>query len=712
MTNDNRPDTPDENTDPDTAAEALPVVLVDQPTDTPAATPPARPPIKRPIIPPWLRTWPSITAALRAWALLWLHTMAFHAVRLPVYGGRLLRRSPIGTGRLLRELVRWISDAEGHPVRVAMARQENAADYLKLAKLRDQRVKWRAILAATGLLALLVAVLVLRTLPGWASVAVLACLLGGLGYVGMPADQPLISRAVIAGRVQRLTSDVVVRALSVLGIAGISSALAKNQHAVGFTAPITRDGPGWRADIDLPGGVTAADVMERRAKLASGLGRPLGSVWLEGRPDVHPGRLILWAGDQDMNTTKQAPWPLARAGVADLFRPMPIGTDPRGRWVTLALMYTSVIIGAVPRMGKTMFLRLLLLIAALDVRCRLYVFDLKGMGDLTALAKVAHRYRAGDDRDDIAYILAALRELREEMRKRAKRIKALPPDVCPDSKITPQLADVQSLGLFPVVVAIDECHLLFDHPEHGEELAALCEDLVRRGPAAGIIVILATQRPDAKSIPTQISANAVVRICLKVMGQPENDMILGTGAYRNGLKATVFTVLDKGIAQVLGAGDEPQIVHGANINRPAAEEIADRAYSLRKTHGFLTGYATGVENPPEIHEQDTVRALLANILAVIPEDIERMWNETVVDRLAELRPATYGPWAQLDSGAKAAQLTAALRADKITSGQLWGTDPVTGVRANRRGIARADIAAALARHRPGKHRAPDDGTLL
>jgi S-DNA-T family DNA segregation ATPase FtsK/SpoIIIE len=51
------------------------------------------------------------------------------------------------------------------------------------------------------------------------------------------------------------------------------------------------------------------------------------------------------------------------------------------------------------------------------------------------------------------------------------------------------------------------------------------------------------------------------RFCLKVMGQVENDMILGTSAYKNGLRATAFRPeIDAGIGYLLGAGPAPQVV--------------------------------------------------------------------------------------------------------------------------------------------------------
>jgi len=42
---------------------------------------------------------------------------------------------------------------------------------------------------------------------------------------------------------------------------------------------------------------------------------------------------------------------------ADIFGLVVFSTDPRGRLVTVTLMFASVIIGSIPRMGKTFSLR-------------------------------------------------------------------------------------------------------------------------------------------------------------------------------------------------------------------------------------------------------------------------------------------------------------------------------------------------------------------
>ncbi len=94
---------------------------------------------------------------------------------------------------------------------------------------------------------------------------------------------------------QAPSQDVITRALGSLGIAGIDRWLRDGRELV-FPSPVREDGPGWRAEVDLPFGVTADMVIERRQQLASGLRRPLGAVWPEPITSEHAGRLELWVG--------------------------------------------------------------------------------------------------------------------------------------------------------------------------------------------------------------------------------------------------------------------------------------------------------------------------------------------------------------------------------------------------------------------------------
>ncbi|HKS48775.1 MAG TPA: cell division protein FtsK [Amycolatopsis sp.] len=688
------------------SGESAPAVAVDtRATDDSSWLDRLRSQQRQPILPAYIKSLAEAREAARWVGKHYAHKTSYHLARSPLYALRLAARSPRGLLLLLVATGRYVTDAEGRPARSETATGDKAELYLKLSQQRDRRVVLRWIqlgLAAT--LGLVIMLVLPNALPEWVIWACGALAVALLGRLGTTRDNPVIStRAVMSAQVQKLTSDNVVQALTVLGIAGINQALAKNPDAIGFTAPIQRDGPGWRADVDLPPGVTVGEVIERRPKLASALGRPLGCVWPEGNAEVHPGRMVLWVGDEDMSKSRQPVWPLRKTGTVDLFKPQPFATDQRGRWAEITLMFVSMVIGSIPRMGKTFTLRELLLIAAMDPRAELHCFDLKGTGDLSPLAPVSHRYRAGEEPDDIAYAVADLRALAAELRRRAKVIRDLPKDLCPENKVTPELASKKSLGLHPIVIGVDECQKWFEHPEYGAEIEEICTDIVKRGPALGFVIILATQRPDAKSIPTGINDNAVIRFCLKVRGQPANDMVLGTSSYRNGIRATTLSFRDKGIGILLGEGDEPRITRGVYIDGPDAEQLAARARTARIAAGRLTGYAAGLDLTPEQDEEDG-GTLFADVLTAIG-DADKAWSETIVDRLAELRPAAYGPWAELPTGtAKATQLSSALKPFGISTKQVWATDPATGKGANRMGIKRDWIADALTKRDQSKGR--------
>jgi S-DNA-T family DNA segregation ATPase FtsK/SpoIIIE len=634
---------------------------------------------KRPIVPGWMRNRAEFRALLAWLARYGIHVTMYHGTRTPLYYAKLVARSPVGGWRVARGVFRWVFDHEQATVRADAVRRNATAEYLTLSRQRNDRVRKRGIVAVLLFVLLTTAALLVYYLaPSWLQAGVFVSVVGALGAVGMPADKRVTGRATVSALAPpRLSAESVTRALLALGI----SEMNKKGATIEFAAPITRDGPGWRADIDLPHGCTPAMVMDRRPELASGLRRQLGCVWPGAAGEEHAGRLILWVGDVDLSKAKQPPWPLLRSGSADLFKPIPFGTDQRGRIVTVTLMFASMIVGSIPRMGKTFAVRLLLLAASLDVLAELHLYELKGSGDFSALEPVAHAYRAGDDLEDIEYILADLQALGAELRRRMKVIRNLPKDMCPESKITPELAAKRSLGLHPIVVSADECQRMFEHPKYGGDLESLAEDLVRRGPAAGITAIFATQRPDAKSLPTGISGNAVLRFCLKVMGHQPNDQVLGTSAHRNGIKATIFSRRDLGIGWLAGEEDDPQITRTFYVDNPSAEIVVTRARAMRERAGTLSGYCLGEQEnlTPAASVLDDLKVVFAQAEAT------KLSSERLLELLAALRPEVYGSWTP-------EALSAALRPDGVKPGQVWTEE------GNRKGYLLNQINEAINRN--------------
>ncbi|MFG3187566.1 cell division protein FtsK [Streptomyces omiyaensis] len=641
---------------------------------------------RRPVLAGWLTNRRDFLATTRHAGANVGYAALYHGVRIPVYAGRLALMSPRGACRFIASTNRWVWDREAAPLRDYAVRTEDVEEYMRLARLRSGRIRLRGLVTLVALVfgagfALWLYVVAPAYLFVFAAGGVLL-----LGTAGQQPDAPVVGPAVLKTEIQKLTGSIVLRGLDSIGNAKISAAIKKggDMNGLRFTSEIVRDGPGYRADLDLPYGVTPEDIMEARKPLASGLRRKVGCVWPSPDPTEHEGRLVLWVGDKPMNETTKPAWPLLKAGTVDLFKPVVFGNDQRMRDVTVTLMFAAVVVGSVPRMGKTFLMRLLLLIAALDPRAEIHAYDFKGTGDFGALEPVCHRYRAGEEDDDIGYVVESLRELKEELRRRAKVIKSLPRSRCPESKVTPALADDKSLGLHPIVVGFDECQVPFEHAEHGAEIEAICTDLVKRGPALGIVTLFGTQRPDAKSLPTGISANAILRFCLKVMGQPANDMVLGTSMYKSGYRATMFSRSDRGICWMAGEGDDPRIVASAFVDAVAAEQVVTRARKAREEYGNVTGHAIG-KGPDKTASTD----ILADVLDVIAEGEKAVWCERIATRLVSLRPDTYAGW-------KGENVTAALKPHGIKPGQVWGTTD-DGKGANRRGIDRTDITTAITR---------------
>ncbi len=141
-------------------------------------------------------------------------------------------------------------------------------------------------------------------------------------------------------------------------------------------------------------------------------------------------------------------------------------------------------------------------------------------------------------------------------------------------------------------------------------------------PAFGIILILATQRPDAKSLPTGVSGNVSQRFCLKVVGQLENDMILGTSAYKNGIRSTTFRPeVDAGLGYQVGAAAHALVLRTYYLNLPDTERVAKRARALREDAGTLSGVALGEDgSTPQ-------RDVLADALEAFAGDAGLQWAE-------------------------------------------------------------------------------------
>lgn len=640
-----------------------------------------------PVIASWLRTAHDLGEHTRFTARYLAHVGAFHTVRAPLYVVRLIGRSPRGAWRLTVRWIRWVCDTEARPVEAKAATEADVTAWITLSREHSRRVRPRritsAVIAAPTAITATVAGLVL---PAWETGGAAAAGLALLGLAGRRTDKPVITRYVAVHLQRPLNSTEITEALDAIGIRGNPQ----------FVNPIQVDGPGWLAEMDLPRGVLAERLLDKRKELAGAMRRPLQCVW----PSVgteHPSRANLWVAKTDPRTIKR-PWPLAADGQADMYAELPFGVTPRGETVPLALIGTNVLMGGVMGSGKTSAVLVIALAGALDPTCEIWAFELKGSGDLDSVEPVSHRYVSGDDDEHCKAALDGMRALEREMKRRKKAVAELPVEDVPNGrKVTRKLADkYPHLRLNPLLAIFDEVHTLFEHPEYGKPAAEVAGRLIRKARAYGIILVLTTQKPDADSIPKMVSDNAIVRFCLAITGHIPNDLILGTGMYKRGIRANIFEPAegddpkDSGTGWLARSAVNAKIVRAYYIAQELAREIGKRGLALRIAAGTLTGEAAG-----ETIEAVDVETVVDHLRAIWPDSAAAVHSHRLVDALVAYHPALYGPWIATDpsltdreiQAAASAALSAALKPHKVPTAQITIRDCCGGAK----GVRLADL---------------------
>ena len=102
----------------------------------------------------------------------------------------------------------------------------------------------------------------------------------------------------------------------------------------------------------------------------------------------------------------------------------------------------------------------------------------------------------------------------------------------------------------------------------------------------------------------------------------------------------MFAWTDKGIGYFVGEGTDARIVSTSYVDAEMADAVVARARTARDAAGVLFGHALGESPVASSPGYD----LLGDVLAVIAPDEVKVWNETIVAHLAELRPTVYAEW--------------------------------------------------------------------
>lgn len=459
------------------------------------------------------------------------------------------------------------------------------------------------------------------------------------------------------GRVQG-EADLVT-ALVKAGI--ITEAQRDETHLAGVIEP---SGPGWSATVELPRGMKSSAAVSRVEELASAM--RLKKSQIEMRADTsedgHEGRFVLWvANEANPYGSKAVPSPLLTEARWDLWQNgIPLGTDPRSNRHSLELVWSSLLLGGLPGFGKSFLARLIASGAVLDPSVTLHMATGKPGPDWAAMKRVAKSYVAGNTPGKILAFLDLLNELIADMREVGERLEELSeeqPELCPEGKLTPDLAKKWGRGL--TLLVVDELQEFLDaaammkiktddDPESKDRgrngrdvLVETMARFVRVSRYAGGMGLFITQRPDSTSVPTMLREVCAKRACFRVKGVASSKMVLGDDAVAAGAAPHMLLDSQKGVLVLDQGGEEGHIAFKSDfMTIPEFREICLRGRQLRIEAGTLDGFAA--EYGKEDLEAAAHKALLADALAVLDaQGVDRARTKRLLELLAAHRPDRY-----------------------------------------------------------------------
>lgn len=669
---------------------ALDLVELAKPSDTPTppdAIPEPEPykpphglpmPGRREVVPPWLKD----PKAAALWAVRHLvHLLKFYSVNVWIDLGKAALRTPRGVSRVVTGLARWAFDVEGAPLRRTAVKNNLFAEYRELDKRRREKAKARVPVA--------LAVFVSGPLLAYAGVSAgglvtLGTLLAGVlvfGWIGRNDGEPMLSPAVITSpSARKVTMDMVSEAI-------VAAGLARMPEQIRFFAqPHQRDG-GWEWTLDLPPGKTFAEALKARDAIAGALDAK-GVQLVLTEDNESQRRVHAWLSSGDPYVGEPIPHPLLRARSWSVWKAAPLGLNARRKRITVPLLFTGFLIGSLPRVGKTVLLRSLMVPWLMDPNARVIAIDGKGGNDMKPADRIAYRYISGVTPVAVQLVVQTVKELTVEVDRRNAVIQGLPIEDCPDGRLTPELAANPRLDMKPVGVFIDEVHRYLEHAVYGKTIAYDLKELAKVAPSVGISLFLSTQRPNAKTMDDGLRGSLGTRIALRTANMAVSKMILGDAA--PGYDASKFGKRHKGVFIVVGADDSelaeepPQILRGFHVTVQAFDGLCRRLHAERDTAGLLEGMAAG-EQPVLSAEFQLLDDISAAFNGLGHDG--KLWHSEIIEFIDSTFPERAGAWNVEVLGRACSNL-------KLPSRQINRT--ISGKRSNNRGVHLADLEKLLA----------------
>jgi len=252
-----------------------------------------------------------------------------------------------------------------------------------------------------------------------------------------------------------------------------------------------------------------------------------------------------------------------------MFDPVHLGRDENGEHVYVNLAERNMLLGGEPGGGKSSGLNLITAHGALSYDCKLILID-------------GNQVQLGPWRDcadvfigpSIKDAIEAFKEFQGTMNDRYKGLLA-----------TGRRKIARDSGEHIYLVVIDEYayySATIGSKQEREAFGLLARDLIARGRAAGVILILATQRPSHQVIDPSMRDLFGYRWAFRCTTDSSSDVVLGQGWAAEGYTAASIDPLARGVGWLLSESGVPRRIKAAYLEDNDIHYLAAYAADLRR----------------------------------------------------------------------------------------------------------------------------------
>jgi DNA segregation ATPase FtsK/SpoIIIE, S-DNA-T family len=268
-------------------------------------------------------------------------------------------------------------------------------------------------------------------------------------------------------------------------------------------------------------------------------------------------------------TATLTPAPAVPVFPLSIFDPVHVGIDENGEQVHVDLAERNMLLGGEPGGGKSNALNLIVAHGALSADCKLILIDGKQV-ELGMWRHSADMFIG----PSITAAIGACTQFQQIMNSRYDTLLAQGRrKISRESGECVYLVVIDEYAYFSATVG---------DKKQQAEFAALSRDLVARGRAAGVIVILATQRPSHQVIDPSMRDLFGYRWAFRCTTDSSSDVVLGNGWANEGYSAATIDPLARGVSWLLSETGVPRRIKAAYLSDHDIHHLAAYAAQLRR----------------------------------------------------------------------------------------------------------------------------------